>query len=488
MANLGEHFKQFSVATIGHDATIDTPYGHLPVVYADWTASGRLYEPIEQKMLTDFGRLLANTHTESSACGEFMTQAYNEAKQIIKKHVGATDKDVLLAAGSGMTSAVVLLQRLLGWRIPEKYQKAMAIPEADRPVVFVSEMEHHSNHTTWIETIADVVVVPSTVDEPISLDALSKLLKEYSRRKFKVAAITAASNVTGTKLPVHDVAKLMHQNGGLCFVDYACAAPYIDINMHPKNPLQKLDAIYFSPHKFLGGPGTPGILVFDSALYNNAVPDRPGGGTVLWTNPWGGHRYFDDIEVREDGGTPPFLGVIKTALAVNLKEKMNTHKIAEREEQLVKQVFKDLDKVPGLSLLDSNRKDRLAIFSFTIDGLHYSLVTRLLSDRFGIQARAGCACAGTYGHCLFDISQPVSKKITDKIDCGDLSEKPGFTRVSLHPMTQSSSVNFITSAIKKIALNGGKWAKDYEYDTASNEFINRNHRPTPFPAEKLFQI
>ena len=484
----GNGFDEYAKQVIGHDALIATPNGNLPLVYADWAASGRLYEPIERKLLDSFGPLVANTHTESNACGEAMTQAYHEARQIIKAHVGATDADVLLSAGSGMTSAVVLLQRLLGWRIPEQFQASSKLAEAERPVVFVSEMEHHSNHTTWIETIAEVVVVPSSPTEPIDLAAFERLLEDYSSRKIKVGAVTAASNVTGVRLPIHDIAALMHRHGGLCFVDYTCAAPYDAIDMHPTDPQQKLDAIYFSPHKFLGGPGTPGILVFDKTLYKNTVPDRPGGGTVSWTNPWGGRRYFDDIELREDGGTPPFLGLIKTALVVRLKEKMGLEAIARREEALVEQFFAELADTPAIALLDSTRTKRLALFAFTIDGLHYNLITRLLNDRFGIQARGGCACAGTYGHRLFEIQPEASKAITDKIDHGDLSQKPGFTRLSLHPIMDSDSITFITSALKEIARSGQEWAKDYDYDTATNEFIHHAAKPSALALDEAFTL
>jgi selenocysteine lyase/cysteine desulfurase len=488
MSAQANDLEEFANQIVGNNVLISTPHGDLPVVYADWAASGRLYDPIETKLLQLFGPLVANTHTESNSCGEAMTQSYHEARAIIKAHVGATEQDVLLAAGSGMTSAVVLLQRLLGWRIPEKYQSKVVIDDADRPVVFVSELEHHSNHTTWIETIADVVVVPSSRHHPIDLEAFEELLKSYAGRQSKVAAVTAASNVTGIRLPIHDVAALMHRYHGLCFVDYTCAAPYDEIDMRPSDLNEKLDAIYFSPHKFLGGPGSPGILVFDGALYHNNVPDRPGGGTVLWTNPWGGRRYFNDIEVREDGGTPPFLGLIKAALAVRLKEKIGLEVIAETEEKLVDQFLDELRDVPNLSILAPDQTQRLALFAFTIPGLHYNLVTRLLNDRYGIQARGGCACAGTYGHCLLEIQPATSKLITDQIDEGDLSQKPGFTRISLHPVMSSQSITFITDAVKAVANNGVEWAKDYDYDRQTNEFTYRNSTARQFDLSEAFRI
>jgi selenocysteine lyase/cysteine desulfurase len=460
------HFAQ---SIIGHDATITTPNGTFPLVYADWAASGRLYEPIEHKMQTFFGPFVANTHTESNATGTAMTRSYHEAKHIIKAHVHANEDDILLFAGSGMTGAVTLLQRILGWRLPEQYKSQITISEQERPVVFVSELEHHSNHTSWLETIADVVVVPQTKKDGLDRDALESLLKKYQNRQTKVAAITAASNVTGVRLDVHAIAALMHRYDGLCFVDYTCAAPYDAIDMHP-NVESSLDALYFSAHKFLGGPGAPGVLIFSKKLYNNTVPDRPGGGTVVWTNPWGEKRYYDDIETREDGGTPPFLGALRAALAVKLKEKMGTAAIAKREDAIVNRVFSELQEAPGVHILAPDHKARLAVFAFVIDGLHYNLVTRLLNDRYGVQARGGCACAGTYGHVLFGIDRTQSKEITNAITQGDLSGKPGFVRVSFNPTMSDEVVTYITAAIKDIAGRGSRWAKEYTYDSSTNEF------------------
>lgn len=477
------HFAQ---NIIGHDTTIATPNGTFPLVYADWAASGRLYQPIEYQIQTFFGPFVANTHTESNATGTAMTQSYHEAKHIIKNHVHANGNDVLLFAGSGMTGAVTLLQRILGWRLPERYKSQVSISEQERPVVFVSELEHHSNHTSWLETIADVIVVPQTKEDGIDEAALEKLLQKYRDRQTKVAAITAASNVTGVRLDIHKIAALMHRHGGLCFVDYTCAAPYDAIDMHPDQE-GALDAIYFSPHKFLGGPGAPGVLVFSKKLYNNAVPDRPGGGTVLWTNPWGEKSYYDDIEVREDGGTPPFLGAIRAALAIKLKEKMGLVAIAKREDAMVNQIFSELETVQNIHILAPAHKKRLAVFAFVIDGLHYNLVTRLLNDRYGIQGRGGCACAGTYGHVLFGINHAQSKEITDNISQGDLSQKPGFVRLSFNPTMSDEIIAYITAAIKDIAEHGAKWAKDYTYDSHTNEFSPRKQVPG-FSLEEGFAL
>jgi selenocysteine lyase/cysteine desulfurase len=244
------------------------------------------------------------------------------------------------------------------------------------------------------------------------------------------------------------------------------------MNMHPEDPLEKLDAVFFSPHKFLGGPGTPGVIIFDSKLYHNRVPDNPGGGTVDWTNPWGEHKFINNIELREDGGTPAFFQSIKAALCVQLKEKMTVKNIEEREKELVKTAFEELRKVPKLHILADNIEERLGAISFYIDNIHYNLIVKLLNDRFGIQVRGGCSCAGTYGHYLLHVSPMQSHKITKKINHGDYSEKPGWIRTSLHPTMTNEEVYFIADALKDIVKNITTWEKDYKYLSSQNEYIN----------------
>ena len=264
----------------------------------------------------------------------------------------------------------------------------------------------------------------------------------------------------------------MHRHGGYCFVDYAASAPYVDIDMHPADPLEKLDAVYFSPHKFLGGPGSPGVLIFDSRLYHNRVPDQPGGGTVNWTNPWKQHSFVDGIEAREDGGTPGFLQTIKAALAVQLKEAMGTSRIQEREHELLELLLRELRTIPRLHILADHLEDRLAIVSFYVEDLHYNLLVRLLNDRFGIQVRGGCSCAGTYGHYLLHVDPNRSSHITEKIDQGDLSEKPGWVRMSLHPTTTRAEVEALAEAVRACVKNAGTWGADYRYSSRTNEFTH----------------
>jgi selenocysteine lyase/cysteine desulfurase len=467
------YFQQFRENIIGVDQEFVSPFGKQKLIYTDWTASGRLYRPIEEKLMNEFGPYVANTHTETTISGTAMTMAYHHARNIIKKHVNANENDVLITDGTGMTGVVNKFQRILGLRVSENLKEFTEIPKAIKPIVFISHMEHHSNQTSWLETIADVEVIPADAEGLFCLNEFKKLVEKYSDRSFKIASITSCSNVTGIKTPYHEVAKIMHQNNGVCFVDFACSGPYVEIDMHPDN-VSYLDAIFFSPHKFLGGPGTSGVLIFNKNLYKNNVPDCPGGGTVSWTNPWGGHKYIDNIEDREDGGTPGFLQVIKTALAIQLKEKMGVKNILEREHELVEYVFEQLEPLENLTILANQHKNRLGVISFYIDDLHYNLGVKLLNDRFGIQTRGGCSCAGTYGHYLLHVDEETSNDLICQITSGDLIKKPGWIRMSIHPTTTSEEIKFVCESIKQLAENHKILSEDYLYDGKSNNFRHKN--------------
>lgn len=470
---LEHYFHQFRQNIIGIDQEFVSPFGIKRIVYADWTASGRLYRPIEEKIINEFGPFVANTHTETTVSGTAMTMAYNEAKNIIKRHVNANDNDILINTGTGMTGVVNKFQRILGLKIPENLKDFISIPIELKPVVFISHMEHHSNQTSWLETIADVVVLPANEEGLFCIEEFQKSLEKFKDRSFKIASITSCSNVTGIRTPYHEVAKIMHQNNGVCFVDFACSGPYVDIDMHPDDE-SYLDAIFFSPHKFLGGPGTSGVLIFNKNLYNNNVPDCPGGGTVSWTNPWGEHKYIDNIEDREDGGTPGFLQVIKTALAIQLKEQMGVKNILDREHELVEYVFSELDGIENIHILANQHKDRLGVISFYIDDLHFNLGVKLLNDKFGIQTRGGCSCAGTYGHYLLHVDQETSHDLVCQITSGDLIKKPGWIRMSIHPTTTSEEIQMVCDSVKALAKNHNEWAKEYEYNFKTNEFVHIN--------------
>ncbi|HSQ46942.1 MAG TPA: aminotransferase class V-fold PLP-dependent enzyme [Lutibacter sp.] len=476
-SELESYFQQFRKHIIGVDQTFESPYGQKKIIYTDWTASGRLYRPIEEKLLNDFGPFVANTHTETSITGSAMTMAYHKARSIIKAHVNASKEDVLITSGTGMTGVVNKFQRILGLRVSENIKKYAAIPADLKPIVFITHMEHHSNQTSWLETIADVEIIPCQESGLICFDSFEKLLIQHKDRPIKIASVTACSNVTGIVTDYHKIAKMIHSYGGLCFVDFACSAPYVEINMHPNDEESYLDAIFFSPHKFLGGPGSLGVLIFNKKLYKNMVPDNPGGGTVNYTNPWGNHDYIDDIETREDGGTPGFLQTIKIALAIQLKEKMGVKNILAREHELIDMVFAKLTKIPNLQLLAGQHKDRLGVFSFFIENAHFNLVVKLLNDRFGVQTRGGCSCAGTYGHFLLHVDQQTSKNIEEKISEGCLVERPGWIRMSIHPTITNEEILYVCESIKQVAENIEEWRNDYQYDAIKNEFTHKTAQP-----------
>ncbi|TAL91288.1 MAG: aminotransferase class V-fold PLP-dependent enzyme [Rhodanobacter sp.] len=468
------YFAPYRANTVGRDLAFRSPYGEQRIVYADWTASGRLYRPIEQRLLDRFGPHVGNTHSQSSETGRAMTLAYHEAHRILKAHVHAGAEDLILSTGSGMTGAINKFQRILGLKAPQGLRGFIDIPPAERPVVFITHMEHHSNQTSWHETIAEVVVIPPDQLGQVDLAALEALLQEYRARPMKIGSFTACSNVTGLCTPYHAMAALMHRAGGVAFIDFAASAPYVDIDMHPADPEQSLDAVLWSPHKFLGGPGSSGVLVFNRALYRNTVPDDSGGGTVNWTNPWGQYSFLDDIEAREDAGTPGFLQAIKAALAVQLKDQMGVASMQRREQAIVAHVMEALQSIPGVHVLAPAQRERLAIFSFYVERIHYNLVVQLLNDRFGVQSRGGCSCAGTYGHYLLHVDPSRSHSITERIDHGDLSEKPGWVRLSFHPTSTMADIDHAMHALREIVQHIDQWAQDYEYSPVTNEFAHRD--------------
>ena len=487
MTKLDKFFSQFRKGIIGLDAYITTAYGEKKMIYADWIASGRLYKPIEDAMIQKFAPLIGNTHSETSETGIIMTRAYNFARQIIREHVNASDNDYLITAGAGMTRVVNKLQRILGLRLPDKNSffnrvtgldlSNYEIDEYERPIVFVTHVEHHSNQFSWKETIADVEIIPFNDELKVDLNAFVKLLKKYKNRKIKIGAFSAGSNVTGYQPPIYELARLMHKYDGLCFVDYAAAAPYVKIDMHKNDEKgEYFDAIYFSPHKFLGGPGSAAVLLFNKKLYANSVPDHPGGGTVIYTNPWNEIEYLDDVELREDGGTPAFLQTIRTALSIKLKEKMGIENIENREKELIEIAFDKLPQIDGVHLLADNIKQRIGVVSFYSEKIHHNLITKLLNDRYGIQVRGGCSCAGPYGHFLLKLSKNASERLKYLLKHGDASEKPGWVRISLHPTMTDEEINYVINAVADIHKNINEWQKDYIQDKHSGEFYHKSFK------------
>jgi selenocysteine lyase/cysteine desulfurase len=473
--SLEEYFAKFRRNIIGNGQIFESPFGEKEIIYADWTATGRAYQPIEDCLKNEILPFVGNTHTETTVTGTLMSKAYEAAKVIVKKHVNADSNDALLFCGSGMTGAVNKLQRILGLRIPERIadytKRGIQLDEELRPVVFITHMEHNSNQVSWLETIATVELIDCDENGNVDLEHFRHLLEQYQHRKNKIAAITACSNVTGIENPYPSITKMVHEYGGLCFVDFAASAPYVDIDMHPGEKGAHLDAIYFSAHKFLGGPGTPGVLIFNKKIYKNTVPDQPGGGTVTYTNPWKGREYIADIEQREDGGTPPFLQGIKAAMCIRLKEEMGVENILQREEELLRLIFNRFSAIKNIEILRGNIKKRLGVISFVVKGAHYNLIVKILNDRFGIQVRGGCSCAGTYGHQLLHVNKAWSYGILDSIRAGDLLCKPGWIRLSIHPAMTNAEIDFIMDAIELTAANYREWMNDYQYDRETNEYF-----------------
>jgi selenocysteine lyase/cysteine desulfurase len=465
---LEQYFEEFRRNIIGIEQDFVSSYGLKKIIYTDWAASGRLYRPIEEKLINEFGPFVSDAHNKSTALGANMLKAYQYARSTIKEHVNAGSDDVLILDGTGMTGVVNKFQRILGLKLPENFKDAIQISKQERPIVFVSHMEHHSNHVLWLKTIADVEIIPACEKGLFSLDNLAVLLEKYSNRVYKIASVTACSNITGLYVPYHQVARLMHQYDGVCFVDFTCSAPYVDIDMHPKDPLAYLDAVFFSPHKFLGGPGTCGVLVFNKKLYSNNIPDRLSESIVKGLDACGDYQFIEDIETREDAGAPGVLQAVKTALAIQLKNKMGTENMLSRESELVKFVFDALLDVSNLKVLAAEHLERLGIFSFFIEDLDVDLGVKLLNDKFGIQAKAFYSSTGIYGRFLlrgqnsaiYESNWFGSKELTGM----------GWIRISVHPTTTTREIAMVCDSIKLLAREHKIWSWGYCKNEQSNEF------------------
>lgn len=446
---LESYFEQFRRRIVGIGASIMTTDGPKPLLYADTVASGRADEGIE-KAIMSMKVAYANTHTALSATGEITSQRYEYATALIREHVNASEDDVLITAGSGMTGVVNKLARIMGIAVPAGLKQYLNVPKQKRPVVFVTHMEHHSNILPWRESIADVVTVPPNENGLPDVAALERLCVQSADRP-KIGAFTACSNVTGVRTPYRDMARTVRRNDGIAIVDFSANAPYDPIDMHPTaNNEDDLDAVMFSSHKFQGGVEGPGVLVFNKKLRASDVPDHPGGGTVLAVDPWGKHEYVRDPEIAEDGGTPPIMGRIRAALAILLKQDMGPLNMREREKELVEIVLPGLREIPGVRVLEPHLRDRIGVVSFVSDDVRYDEMVSRLSSRYGIQVRGGCSCAGPYGHYLFDISRERSAQIISEILKGDESNKPGWVRVSLHPTMTDDEARYIVASINEI--------------------------------------
>jgi selenocysteine lyase/cysteine desulfurase len=467
-------------SVIGADEAVMGPFGLRRVTYADYTASGRSLAPIEDYIRDAVLPLYANTHSESSGTGIQTSRFREEARRLILDACGGDPAEhAVVFAGSGSTGAIDKLVTCLNLRLPAEldagYQLRERIPPSERPVVFIGPYEHHSNELPWRESIADVVEIPEDADGRIDLAALERALLEHADRPVKIGSFSAASNVTGILSDTRAISVLLHRHGALSFWDFAAAAPYVEIEMWPRRgdedaSLDYKDAVFISPHKFIGGPGTPGVLVARRELFRNSVPSVPGGGTVEYVNPLE-HVYVHDIERREEGGTPDIVGSIRAGLVFRLKQAVGTDVIREQEESFTHRALHRWQTNPNIEVLGSHDLPRLSIVSFVIkhEGryLHHNFVVALLNDLFGIQARGGCSCAGPYGHRLLGIDITTSHDFQQQIALGCEGIKPGWVRVNFTYFLSEVLFEFVLDAVDLIAADGWKLLPWYRFEAAT---------------------
>ena len=458
-------------SVIGDKQRLCTPFGDKPLVYADYTASGRSLHFIEDYIRDQVLPWYANTHTETSFTGAQTTALREQARQEIRKAVNGTDDDQVIFCGPGATAAINKLLDILNMRLPrdlsDQYQLERHIPAPQRPVVFIGPYEHHSNELPWRESIADVVPVPLTPGGQIDLAVLEKELARYADRPLLIGSFSAASNVTGIKSDVVATTALLKKHGALSFWDYAAAAPYLGIDMNGQCPM---DAVFISPHKFIGGPGTPGVLVVKKTVLNNTVPAIVGGGTVVYVTPEG-HRFIDDHERREEGGTPAIVESIRAGLVFKLQQEVGTDEIQRREHGFVQRATERFQASPNIEILGNADAPRLSIMSLRFKhgerDLHYGFVVSLLNDLFGIQVRGGCSCAGPYGHALLDMDRDYSRAIESEIQRGAMVLRPGWVRLNFNYFIDEQEFEYLLRAIEMVAENGWRMLPYYQFDSAT---------------------